>query len=481
VTHLRDLFDDSAGTTPPSSLRADAVYAAGRRRRALAAAARSALVVLTVTAISSAAYGAIRLTARPSDVADGARRGTVVDYAIDGEHMYAAVVDCPVSPTTDPSGSPPVKDPSGTPPTGAPGYPSVDPTLDPSTDPTTGPTLDPTGQPSGDPTTGPPVDPTTGPEPTLEPTPSYDPCTIRLIASDDHGRHWSQRTPAPSEYGLTSPAPGVLAAGYVHDTGPMISTDGARTWRRVTRAGTTIPQVPAGGWATMADGGDGKVLGVDPGSARMAALAHQPPFKVTRVSSVAGKGILVAMNDGHIRDDKAATEFAISVDNGRSWSPTRRVPNGTRPAAGDPVTAWMAVVPEDVTTVDGTNVYLVRADRPGAGQVVYSSNDGGATWRKRSLPGVTASSSYVALDGAHVVVATDDNRTTVWVSRDRGASYRRVTAMPGLPAQDSMFLVRMLPQGDYVAQEFGAFASPIGGSPFYRSTDGWNWERIDVG
>jgi hypothetical protein len=86
VTRLRDLFDESVGTAPPSSLRADAIYAAGRRRRTIMAPARTGLVALTVLALGGGvAYGAARLTADPyTTISSRPTRTFVSDVTVDG-------------------------------------------------------------------------------------------------------------------------------------------------------------------------------------------------------------------------------------------------------------------------------------------------------------------------------------------------------------------------------------------------------------
>jgi len=293
--------------------------------------------------------------------------------------------------------------------------------------------------------------------------------------SDDGGRHWSAGS-APSQPLLTSPVPGVLATAGMGAI--EISTDGARSWRKVLRTGASMPRVPAGGWAASDQPYSypenayqvGKVLGVDPATARTAPLANQPPFYVWDVTYVRSTGVIVALG----MQDISRPTFSISRDNGGTWSPARRTPAGAPVLRAPGPMGVNGDAP--VTTIDGTRLYIAGDDPATKRPVSYRSDDGGATWKRRNLPGQQVQSSYVAPDGAHVVAVEDGGRTSFVVSRDGGASYQPVR-LAGLPAGMFAYFTA-LPHGGYLATDIVEVEPAT--QPTYHSTDGWNWRRITV-
>jgi hypothetical protein len=449
VTRLREMLDQAAATPPPSSLSADRVYAAGLRRRTLVTMARSALAVATVAAVAGTAYGAVRV-AGTAHVAAGGTRTSVASLAVDGDHMYALMRDC-VAPTPTHEPSYPASEPPGPPPSR---YPSQPPT-------------------SGDPYPVESVPVTTPPEPPDEinpgPSGASGSCRARLLASDDGGHTWKIRSDAPGMDWIAAPRHGVLVGGrdsHRNQPGQRVSTDGGRTWRTVKLSGDTVAAVPAGSYADrMVVGNTQKVVAVDARTGRAHPLASQPDFTPFCVETSA-----VLISSGYSVDDNRHTaKFAVSRDGGRTWTTHALPENGdfAPPSTADGTTLYQAA----------TRVVSIAeaVQEPVRLHPIQVSTDGGATWTGRDVGGgFYVHTGFLTTDGAHVAVSMGrQGEIAFWVSRDRGATYQRQDALPGLPASYEMMFEANTATRTYVAWADGSLT-------FYRSTDGWNWKKVTI-
>ncbi len=420
MTELRELFEELAAAPPPTGLTADSVYAAGRRRRRVTAMTRVAAAVVAGVLLASGGYAIAQHQVRPAPALDlpGGPDTVIHTLAVDGNHLYATLRDCR-TPDSDPS-------------------------------------ITPTGEPSSGASHG-----------TL-PLGCHD----WLVGSDDGGRTWTERSASPDLDVLSTPRRGKLVGSRVaadlRSNTEKISTDGGRSWRPITRTDTPIAEPPANGWVTtlalQGSGGD-KVLGVDPTTGRAAPLANQPPFGVVEVWSDPSRTLIVAAS-GISPTSADRGQFAISRDNGRTWS-TRQVP---QTAAG----TRLFGTPE---TVDGVNLYyaLPSSNFAGWSNEVAVSHDGGATWVRAAIPAeAKIRTAYLTRDGAHILIGEGQ---TYWISRDQGAHYETFTGVSGLQA-DADGHVGWSP-GGYVLEDTPP--DPSRGFAYYRSADGLTWKRITIG
>jgi hypothetical protein len=273
VTRLRELFEDAAGSPPSSPYTANSIYAAGRRRRLRANTARAATGVLAIAAMSGTAYVAAQPYGLGGTAADRGTTTSVISIAVDGDHLYATLEDCPPGPTDGPT---------------------YGPTYGPTDGPTNGSTSDPTASPESPGASGSPrTDPNTGTvdsggpgttnpggESSNRPDPhSGDPrgCRLRNVESTDRGRTW--KTTGISVVAV--PQPGVIAAEARNANAlpgvGRVSVDRGVTWHDIVRQDTPIAAVPDGGWATTYFAAQNQeVLGVDPRTGIVRPLANQP-------------------------------------------------------------------------------------------------------------------------------------------------------------------------------------------------------------
>jgi hypothetical protein len=437
MNQMRARFDEAADVVaPPSRLTADTVYAAAfqrRRRRATAWTVCGAAVVALVAALATGVLRAPQGSPTPAQTGEdrppGARDGGIVTIAAaDAEHLYAGVWGC-------------------------------------------------TG--GGDPAQ----------------------CTVNLnlVGSDDGGRTWTVRM-RDLTGDLYAPAPGTLLRLVEKDNTdpqgpkllhvPWISRDGGRTWAEVHAGAGTVAQVPAGGWIGCSDPqhlDDPCVLtAVDPVNARSTPLATQPDLDVD--------GIVGTYSDGRlwVTGREGAGEHrpgvAVSRDSGRTWSvhvftraETGEAPSDmytfVYPASTDGVTGYaIAAVPDPADT---TGMGPTTQATAGLRTLVFRTGDGGLTWQ-RVHPGQTLprryyqnADAYVAADGSHVVLGSDNPPYRWYISTDGGNSYHPAN-QPGLGGgllhKDGARVYAAAP-GAYLAFDDEAL---------YQSADGLRWNRTVI-
>jgi hypothetical protein len=456
VTQLRELFEDAAGSPPSSPYTANSIYAAGRRRRLRSNTARAATGVLAIAAVGGTAYAAVQPYWVGGTAADQGTTTYVVSIAVDGDHFYATLQDCPTEPSSDPTSDPT----AGPTPTavGSSTSPGAGGSQSGATEPyagtivSTGPgTANPS---STNPTSTNPTDGSTG-----NPSSDAGGCRFRDIESTDRGRTWkTKRTGA-----ITVPRPGVLAVDEQRATDltgvGRVSVDRGVTWHTIVRQNTPTAAVPDGGWATTYPAehdANPVVLGVDPRTGIARPLANQPPFQVIESGDAIQTGAIVVYG---LPSDTVPQRYAISRDGGRTWSahtlPT--VDRSTLPL---------------VYTTDGVHLYAI-SDRNGDRVIRYLVSGDGNTWSpQRTVPGDMVVGWYVAPDGGVVLATADGPRTSFWITHD-GTHFEPFTGMHGLPASTVVSITRN-GDGTYLAR-------PGGGSrAFYVSPDGVSWQRVRI-
>ncbi|MEV4516289.1 sialidase family protein [Dactylosporangium sp. NPDC049525] len=432
MSQMRARFDEAADIdAPPSRLSADGVYAAAfqrRRRRTTAWTVCGAAAVALVAALGTGVLGAPSGTPTPAQTPDGrppgVRDGSIVSIAAaDAEHLYAKVWGC-------------------------------------------------TG--SGD----------------------AAQCTLNLAGSDDGGRTWTVRM-RNLDGDLYAPVPGSLLRILEKDNAdphgpkllhvPWVSRDGGRTWAEVHAVAGTMPQVPAGGWIQCAEPqrlDDPCVLiGVDPVNARSAPLDTQPDVAVDGIVGVYPGGRLWVTGREPTGEHRPAV--AVSSDGGRTWSAhvftraeTGEAPSDmytfALPASTDGVTGYTIISTPDPT--DSTGVGPTTRATAGIQTLVFRTGDGGLTWQRvhpsQTLPRryYQGGDAYVAADGSHVVLASNDLPYRWYTSTDGGNSYHPAN-QPGLGGallhKDGARVLAAAP-GVYLAFDEDAL---------YQSADGLRWTR----
>jgi hypothetical protein len=129
---------------------------------------------------------------------------------------------------------------------------------------------------------------------------------------------------------------------------------------------------------------------------------------------------------------------------------------------------------------DGSSMYVAPvATSTDDAITVQVSNDDGATWTLRTVPGAPAAlkmsdSSYVTGAGTHIITSRDVNTdaSAFYAGRDHGSRYEEIPRPAGLP-DGQVGLIRMSRPGEYLAAQPGA-------TTCYRSTDGQTWTRVTL-
>ena len=260
-----------------------------------------------------------------------------------------------------------------------------------------------------------------------------------------------------------SPAPGVRAwaAGEVGTL--LVTADGGATWKRqrfyLSERGVDVafPDAETGWLATDAgavlltvDGGGGWKV-VEKASVQIKALAATDALHAwvvaTTVPAAGGAG----------------TAVVLRTDNGgATWA---------RTGFGDAMLA-------DVAFADARSGVLVALDR------IWTTRDGGRSWKLRRRLGLTVLTSAFAGDARHAWVAgwdTQDGLPVVVTTQDGGVSWRRLDV--DVPAP---------PSGDLQAKQIVAAGDLTGGAHLWltcnagvlASTDGgrtWVLQQVPAG
>lgn len=233
----------------------------------------------------------------------------------------------------------------------------------------------------------------------------WQPSPPGLYATDDGGATWrlldATGLPgvggAPGALGFATGARGWAAGPAGTPTGPnppavYRTSDGGETW-----TASALP-TPEGGWppgstfdigpVTVAPDGRGQALltELEPWEYRQVVLSHwvastadggatwSAPRRVPGVPPRTGVGLSVGAADGTASWAWSANELLTTRDGGATWT-TLAVPRG-----------WII---DRVRAIDGTAAWVAATVASGRGAArwrLFSTGDGGASWKESRLP-----------------------------------------------------------------------------------------------
>ncbi|MGH3759447.1 WD40/YVTN/BNR-like repeat-containing protein [Actinophytocola sp.] len=293
-------------------------------------------------------------------------------------------------------------------------------------------------------------------------------CAMELLATDD-GEHWSSRSvpragAPPKAVGVvTALGPDEVAVDWLmrEDTQPVArvhSTDGGRTWERVSAAVRgSVREIPPG--ATLRPRclrpvqrcRGSQVVVVRPGTGESAWLAGLPRLLSPFPGDVPAGGEywwVAGLDPGTRRP-----VVALSRD-GRTWT-TARLP-------------WRGETEDQMWSVvaNGDTLYAAVRGEQGDSEygllAIFRSTDGGRSWTRTGgrMPDTSAGQLVAAADGT-LVVTTGSGATLV--SRDGGRTFTR---------SDQRL------DGYVYWTRAGYVTSVIPGGPILFSADGVHWREL---
>ncbi len=252
-----------------------------------------------------------------------------------------------------------------------------------------------------------------------------------LYGSDDAGRTWTKRGSAVPRF-LTIAPGGALVAWFggldaaVAERDLRFSTDGGRSWAKITTVTQPVAAVPAGGYAMCPEVYGGSmtctVYAVDLVGHRAAPLANQPPLGAGLSSDVlpmsigapGGSGALWAI--GTPRGKQQGIAVAVSRDAGRTWH-TKTV--DPQCAANLSVLPWRSAA--------GSAAVHCTSGTLGATRL-YGTTDYGASWQRVPVP--TPLPFEKAGDQSDIEFAADGSLVG-WDSPKDGSAYQWWVLPPG--------------------------------------------------
>jgi len=211
----------------------------------------------------------------------------------------------------------------------------------------------------------------------------------------------------------------------------------ARTGWIATDAGTVLETVNGGaGWTVV-----GKV------KLTVKAVAAVDPENAWIVGAATGTG-----------GDPGASSIFRTSDGGKTW---------LRTGFGSALLA-------DVAFMDARHGVLVALDR------IWSTRDGGRTWRLRKRLPMTVLTSVVAGDSQHAWVAgwgTQDGAPFVWATRDGGTTWRRLRIDVPAPQPGALQTRQIACAGEtdlWITCDAGVLATSDGGAT-------WKLQKVAAG
>lgn len=205
-----------------------------------------------------------------------------------------------------------------------------------------------------------------------------------------------------------APAPGVRAWA-VGETGVLLVTaDGGASWKRqkffLPQRGVdvTFPDTQTGWLVTDA----GTVLATADGGAAW-TVVEKVKLDVKAIAAMDYRTAWIVGNSIGAAGEPGASAVLRTTDGGKTW---------TRTPFGDALLA-------DVAFSDRRHGVLVALDR------IWSTRDGGRTWRLRKQLPMTVLTSVAAGDSRRAWVAgwgTQDGTPLVWATGNGGATWRRL-------------------------------------------------------
>jgi hypothetical protein len=309
-------------------------------------------------------------------------------------------------------------------------------------------------------------------------------CGLALYGSDDAGRTWTRRGSAGPAYLTVAPGGGLVGwfgdgQSLVAERDLRVSTDGGRSWAKITTVTKPVAAVPAGGYAMCPEVYGGSmtctVYAVDLVGHRAAPLANQPPLGIGLSSDIlpmsigapGGSGALWAI--GTPRGKQQGIAVAVSRDAGRTWH-TKTVDPGC--AANLSVLPWRSAAGSAAVHCTPSTLGATR---------LYGTTDYGASWQRVPVP--TPLPFEKAGDQSDIEFAADGSLVG-WDSPKDGSAYQWWVLPPGGGSW------RQVPTGALPAGYFITVASGGGflGYSFrdptfdlYRSTpDLTGWTKLTI-
>ena len=219
-----------------------------------------------------------------------------------------------------------------------------------------------------------------------------------LLVTADGGARWKRQRFYLSERGVDVAFPDARTGWLVTDAGgALVTVDGGDSWKVVDKSKLQLKAVAA----------------VDASTAWIVATAGTP--RATRATA-----LLLRTSDG-----------------GATWE---------RTPFGDAMLA-------DVAFADARHGVLVALDR------IWTTSDGGGTWKLRRRLGMTVLTSVFAGDARHAWVAgwdTQDGLPLVLASENGGASWRRLSIDVPAPSPGALQAGQIVAAGEGTASEAGS-------------------------
>ena len=281
--------------------------------------------------------------------------------------------------------------------------------------------------------------------------------TLAVLAGCGGG---SGTTPPEHPFGdPPAPAPGVRAWAAGETGALLVTADGGASWKRqkffLPQRGVdvTFPDALTGWLVTDA----GTVLATADGGAGW-TVVEKVRLDVQAIAAVDGGTAWLAGNAVGAAGEPGVSAVLRTTDGGGTWK---------RTSFGDALLA-------DVAFADRRHGVLVALDR------IWSTRDGGATWRLRKQFPMTVLTSAAAGDARHAWVAgwgTQDGAPLVWATRDGGATWRRLRIDVPAPQPDALQTRQIACAGAsrlWVTCNAGVLATADGGKT-------WELQKVAAG
>ena len=256
-----------------------------------------------------------------------------------------------------------------------------------------------------------------------------------------------------------APAPGVRAWAAGETGVLLVTADGGASWKRqkffLPQRGVDVafPDAQTGWLVTDV----GTVLATTDGGAGW-TVAEKVKLDVKAIAAVDAGTAWLAGNAVGAAGDPGVSAVLRTTDGGETW---------TRTSFGDALLA-------DVAFADARHGVLVALDR------IWSTRDGGRTWRLRKQFPMTVLTSVAAGDSRHAWVAgwgTQDGAPLVWATRDGGATWRRLPVDVPAPKPGVLQTRQIACAGEsrlWVTCDAGVLATADGGKT-------WELQKVAAG
>lgn len=290
--------------------------------------------------------------------------------------------------------------------------------------------------------------------------PAATPLAIALVALAVLTGCGSSGAGAPAHPFGDPPAPVLgVRAWAAGETGTLLVTaDGGASWKRqpfyLTQRGVDVafPDAHTGWLITDA----GAVLETADGGAGWTVVGKQDLQMKAIAATDAGHAWIVASAAG-AEGDPGDSAVLSTADGGSTWKRT----------------GFGAALLSDVAFADERHGVLVALDR------IWTTRDGGRSWRLRRQVGMTVLMSVTTGDRRHAWAAgwnTQDGAPLVYATRDGGATWRRLRVDVPPPASGDLQAKQIAAAGSrlWITCNAGVLASQNGGKT-------WALQEVSAG